>query len=136
MQTHWHGERFDRIGSIKRAASMAAPTALRDEAFLLRKPAKHLNRHGLARSEYSRRHRHAVGRDENAAVSNIEENAERCGLVNHTGDRDKVVLVGHHMGEVRTIPCNGKRYIFAVGAAPYGFQHGCYATMRRVLSAR
>jgi len=108
MQTHQHGEHFDRIGHQKRAASMAAPNALRDEAFVLRKPAKHLNRHGLARSEYSRRHRHAVGRDENAAVSNIEENAERCGLINHTGDRDEVVLAGHHMDEVRTIPCNGK----------------------------
>jgi hypothetical protein len=72
MQTHQHGERFERIRSIENgAASMAAPNGLRDEPLLLLKPLTHLNRHDLARNE-SR-----VGVDmqlanENAAVSNIE----------------------------------------------------------------
>jgi hypothetical protein len=94
---------------------MAAPNPLRDEALLLRKPAKHLNRHGVARLEYSRRRRHAVGRNENAAVSNIEENAERCGLMNYAGDRDEVVLVGHRKDDVRTSRCSCKRHIFRSG---------------------
>jgi hypothetical protein len=62
MQTHQHGERFDQIRSIENgAASMAAPNPLRDEPLLLLKLLTHLNRHDLARNEYSRRRRHAVG---------------------------------------------------------------------------
>jgi len=66
-------------------------------AFLLRVPAKHLDGHGLARHEYSSRRRHAVGRNEDVAVSNIEKNPSDA------SDRDEVVLVGHRMSAVRTI---------------------------------
>jgi len=109
---------------------------LRDEALLLHKPAKHLKGHGLARREYSGWRRRAVGRNEDAAVSNIEENAERCALIDYPGDRDEVVLVTHHMSEVRIIRGFASERCIVVGAVPYGFERDRYALGRRLLSAR
>ena len=94
--------------------------ALRDEPLLLREPANHLKGHGLARREYSRRRRRAVGRNENAAVFDIEKDAERSAVMNYTGDRDEVVLAGHRISEVRIIRAFASQRCLAVGAVPYG----------------
>jgi hypothetical protein len=41
-------------------------------------------------------------------------------VMNHAGDRDKVVLVGHRMGDVRTILALASDTYFAVGGASCG----------------
>jgi hypothetical protein len=108
----WRTFRRDIWGS--KTARPRRPNPFRDEVFLLRVPAKHLDGHGLARHECSRRSRHAVGRNEDAAVSNIEANPSDA------SDRDEAVLVGHRVSDVRTIRALASDKYFAVGAASCG----------------
>jgi hypothetical protein len=98
-----------------------AANPLRDEALLLRKPTKHINRHGLARLKYPGWRRRAVGRNENAEGDDIEKDAERSAPMNYAGDRDEIVLLAHRTSHVRTIRAPASEICFSVGAVPYGF---------------